>query len=245
MNERQEKIYRIILKLGNASIEHLQKEVFASPATIRRDLKKLEQENLILRVWGGASALSNIDSPSFIRETENLEAKRRIARKAISFISENDCIFLSSGSSLTELCKVLHPFNNLTIITTCLNVVEILKKNYSFKIMMVGGELHENYDFVGPIAKNTINKFSANVFFFSCTGITADGFTSKNLLRLDNMQSMQENSTKTILLCDSSKVGKRYMYKGFGFDKIDYVIMEKEPNDKDLVKALGKKLIIV
>ena len=54
---------------------------------------------------------------------------------------------------------------------------------------------------------------------------------------------MKKNSAKTILLADTSKVGKRYTYRGFGFEDIDYVVMETKPNDAELKKALGKKLI--
>ena len=68
--------------------------------------------------------------------------------------------------------------------------------------------------------------------FASCVTVVPDG------------KKMQKNSKKTVLLADTSKVGKKYIYNGFGFDCIDYVIMEKNPNHLELVKTLGKKLII-
>ena len=98
MNERQERIYNVILKLGSTTIEHLSKEIFASPTTIRRDLSKMEGEGLISRVWGGAilSGKLSLDSPDFVRSNENLDAKKKIARKALSLISENSSLFLKS-----------------------------------------------------------------------------------------------------------------------------------------------------
>ena len=44
MNDRQEKIYKILNKRGSASVDTLKREVFASEATIRRDLKQMEQD---------------------------------------------------------------------------------------------------------------------------------------------------------------------------------------------------------
>jgi DeoR/GlpR family transcriptional regulator of sugar metabolism len=64
-----------------------------------------------------------------------------------------------------------------------------------------------------------------------------------DMLRLNVIKKMKNNSAKTILLADNSKVGKKYSYRGFGFEDIDYVIMDSVPNDRALVKALGKKLI--
>ena len=55
---------------------------------------------------------------------------------------------------------------------------------------------------------------------------------------------MQKNSSKTILLADTSKIGKICTYKGLGFDCIDYVVMEKLPDNKEFIKALGKKLVV-
>ena len=56
---------------------------------------------------------------------------------------------------------------------------------------------------------------------------------------------MSRNSAKTVLLTDTSKVGRKYTYKGFGFEEIDYVIMEEDPQDPKLKKVLGKKLVMV
>jgi len=246
MNERQERIYRIIEKLNNATIEHLAKEVYASPATIRRDLAKMEASGLILRVWGGAtlSSKTSLDPPEFVRSNINVEAKKKIARKALSLISENSSIFLPSGTTVKEFCKVLATLNDVAVITNSLDVIETIKNNTSHKTFCLGGELHEHYDFIGPITHGQIDKFSADFLVFSCSGITKDGFTSKDLERLEIIAKMQKNSAKTILLCDSSKVDKKCMYNGFDFAKIDFIVMDKMPTDMELVQKLKDKLII-
>ena len=245
MNDRQKRIYEIIVKLGNVRTDHLEKEVFASAATIRRDLKKMESMKLISRVWGGAVPYgkANTDPPSFVRESVKTDAKRKIARKALPFISEKDSIFIPSGSTVTELCKILDSFKDLTVITNCLNVVNVLKTYTSFNVLVLGGELYEQYDFVGSLTTSFINRLSADLFFFSCSGITAEGFTSEDINRLDVIDAMRRNSGKCILLCDTSKVGKKCTYKGFDFDKIDFVIMNEPPKDAALIKVLGKKLV--
>ncbi len=246
MNERQERIYQIIQKLDSTTIEHLVNEVYASPATIRRDLAKMERDGLISRVWGGAILANKktLDPPQFVRSNENQDAKRRIARKALSLINENCSIFLPSGTTVKELCKVLNQMNNLTIITSSLDVINTLSQTSSFKVFSLGGQLYEHYDFIGPLTNSYANAFSCDLLFFSCSGITADGFTSNDLNRLEIINRMQKNATKTVLLLDSSKVGKKCMHKGFDFSEIDLVITEKMPEDNKLVEKLKNKLII-
>lgn len=245
MNERQEKIYQILNKQGNSSVKHLKQAVFASDATIRRDLKQMEQEGLLLRTWGGAVSTStiNTDPPAFVRSKANINAKNQIAGIAVGFLKDNMTVFLASGTTVTRLAKLFHAHKNLTIITNGFDTVTALSNHLSAKIIMPGGEICENYDLQGPLSESMIDKFNADLFFFSCSGITADGFSSSNLPRLGIIEKMKKNSAKTILLADTSKVGKKYTYSGFGFEDIDYVVMETTPNDKDLRKALGNKLV--
>lgn len=245
MNERQEKIYKILSKQGNASVKHLKQEVFASDATIRRDLKQMEQEGLLLRTWGGAVSTNSINSdpPVFVRSKANINAKNQIARIAIGFLQDNMTVFLASGTTVTRLAKLFHMRENLTVITNGFDTVAALSNHLSAKIIMPGGEIYENYDLLGTLSESMIDKFNADIFFFSCSGITQDGFSSSDLQRLSIIQKMKKNSAKVILLADTSKVGKRYTYKGFGFEDIDYVVMETIPNDRALRKALGSKLV--
>lgn len=245
MIERQKRIYDIVNHHGNATVEQLANAVFASNATIRRDLNEMERNGLLVRVWGGAVAVNKIngDPPGFIRSITNKNHKKKIAQNAISFLHDNMSVFLPSGSTVTELSKLFNMFENLTVITTGLDIINTLNKYSSIKLIVPGGEIYEHYDFAGTLAGNNIDGFNADLFFFSCSGITADGFTSNDIHRLDIIQKMHANSGQTILLVDTSKIGKKSTYKGFPFDDIDYVIMEKMPEDKDLIKILGKKLI--
>jgi len=245
MRERQQRIYELVNKQGNATIEQLKQTVFASEATIRRDLDKMEKQGLLLRVWGGAVSASkaNCDPPSFLRSTTNINAKKKIALNACSLLKDNICIFLPSGTTVTQFARMFGSYKNITVITSCPDIIDILKSHPSATVISTGGELYEGYDFAGTLTADNIEKFNADIMFFSCSGITPGGFTSHDAVRLDIIHKMHKNSTKTVLLADTSKVGKKYIYNGFGFENIDFVIMEKSPDDKELIKVLGEKLI--
>lgn len=245
MNERQKRIHGILTQRGSASIEQLRTDVFASAATIRRDLKALEREGLLIRTWGGAIAADqvNSDPPSFVRSNTNIHAKRAIARTAAQFLHDNASCFMPSGTTVTEVARLMHRYQNLTVFTNGLDIIGALKDHLSARVIVLGGQLYENYDMIGALTDTAIDSLNAELFFFSCSGISAEGFTSSDLVRLDIIRKMKSRSAKTILLADTSKIGKTHTYRGFGFDQIDHVIMEKMPEDTALVKALGKKLI--
>ena len=245
MNDRQEKIYQILKRQGSASVEQLKQAVFASEATLRRDLTQMEQEGLLIRTWGGAIFIGNANSdpPLFVRSNANINEKNTIARIALGFVQNNMTLFLASGTTVTRLAKILHRHENLTIVTNGLDTVSALGNHMSAKVILTGGELYENYDVIGPVAESAIDCFNADLFFFSCSGITAEGFTSVNMTRLNIIKKMKKNSAKTVLLVDSSKIGKKFAYRGFGFEEIDYVVTDKKTNMDELRRVLGKKLI--
>lgn len=246
MNDRQEKIYHILSELGSASIASLKTQIYASEATLRRDLAQMEQEGLLIRTWGGAvsAAVRNSDPPVFVRDNTNVAAKNAIAQKAAEFVEDHMTLFLASGTTVARLAKLLHRCRDLTCITNSLENAKALREHLSAKIILPGGELYEQYDLIGSLAENTLSQFYGDLCFFSCSGITAEGFSGMDLQRVSIIDKMRQNSRKVILLADTSKVGKQFTYKGFGFEGVDHVIMEKDPKDAALKKALGKKLIL-
>jgi len=246
MKERHKRIYDIVNALGSASVDTLTKEVFASEATIRRDLAFLEKQGLVTRVWGGAVSASKAcsDPPLFIRSNSNINAKRKIAKTATRFLKDNVSVFLPSGTTVTRLAQLMHLYKNLTVITTGLDIIDTLKNHTSITLIVPGGELYESSDIAGATAVENISSYNADLFFFSCSGLTENGFTSNDAARLNIIKAMHKNSKMTVLLADTSKVGAQYIYNGFGFDAIDYVVFEKEPDNKALIKALGDKLTV-
>ena len=52
--EREKSILEMLLKYKKVSVRDLEKALFASESSIRRDLADLERQNLIKRVHGGA-----------------------------------------------------------------------------------------------------------------------------------------------------------------------------------------------
>ena len=97
MNKEREKyILESLLKKKRVTIKELASELFASEPSIRRDLQKLEKQNLIKRVHGGAVLEEYSNSytkiPFIIRELEDYDEKIVIAKKAAELVKDGDVI---------------------------------------------------------------------------------------------------------------------------------------------------------
>lgn len=216
--EREKQILEILLKEKRATVKQLAKALFISEPSVRRDLASLENQKLIKRTHGGAvleeTALSKNKIPFLLREYEQSDAKLRIAGKAIEFVKDNDVVFLDASTSCYYLIPLLATRHNLTVIT---NGVKALSKlaEYDIQTFSTGGALVGScLVLVGEEACRAIDSFHADVAFFSCRGVSDDGYLT-DIAREENIvrKHMIENAKASYLLCATEKLGKCYYHK--------------------------------
>ena len=229
--DREKQILEILLKEKRVTVKQLAKALFISEPSVRRDLQSLEKQNLIKRIHGGAvleeTALSKNRIPFLIREYEQSSAKAVIAKKAVELICENDVIFLDASTSCYYLIPFLASKRNITVVT---NSVKALKKlaEYSINTISTGGVLVNScLALVGEEAYKTIENYNADIAFFSCRGISDDGYLTDIAPEENNIRKMMmRRSKKSYLLCASEKFGKGYFHNLCHKDELDGIIHE-------------------
>lgn len=231
--EREKQILEILLKEKKTTVKQLAAALFISEPSVRRDLSSLEGKNLIKRVHGGAileeTALSKNKIPFLTREYEQSSAKNVIARKASELIKDNDVIFLDSSTSCYYLIPFLAGKKNLTVITNGVKTLTALAE-YEINAISTGGTLISScLALVGENAYRTIERYNADICFFSCRGVSDAGNLTdiapeENYVR----ERMIKNSKRTFLLCAKKKFGKRYYHNLCSKDELDGVITETD-----------------
>ena len=229
--ERHNKIIDILEKRSSASVHYLAQALYVSEPTIRRDLAALQEQGKIRRTFGGAvlSDMINREVPFALREHENRRAKDAIARMAVKQIRDGQIIFLDASSTVSYLTPYLASFSDLTVITnspkTSLKLAELKIRSLS-----TGGLLLENsIAFVGAHAENFVRNFNADIFFFSCRGITEDGqLTDSSMEESQLRRIMMQHAKKKVFLCTANKIGRQYMYNLCTANAVDGILCEKE-----------------
>ena len=142
LNQRRIKILELIREDGHAKVQQLSKIFGVTEVTIRQDLEMLDQLGYIQREHGGAflKDVGSFAKTGKLFNQTRMDEKREIARKAVAFIHENDIIILDSGSTTTEIAKLLLNYKNLTVITNALNIALILGENPGINLVVTGGE---------------------------------------------------------------------------------------------------------
>ena len=229
--EREKQILEILLKEKKVSVQQLAKALFISEPSVRRDLQSLEKKNLIKRIHGGAviedTAVSKNKIPFLIREYEQSSAKLIIAQKAVELVKDNDVIFLDASTSAFRLIPFLASKSNITVVTNGAKALTTLAE-YGINTISTGGRLVNScLALVGEEAYKTIESINANIAFFSCRGLSDDGYLTdiapeENFVR----QKMIRNSEHSYLLCAQEKIGKKYYHNLCHKNDIDGIISE-------------------
>ena len=85
--ERQNEILELLKEHHTVTVEFLCRRLFASGATVRRDLAEMAQKGLLERVRGGATLISGTsqDAPLLVRTQKDREKKKAVAGLAAGF----------------------------------------------------------------------------------------------------------------------------------------------------------------
>ncbi len=244
--ERYEQIYAILQERQSATVQYLQKHLYVSEATIRRDLEAMESNGLLKRVWGGAMLQASVDKdpPAFVRVKENNDKKEKIAKIASRLVRESSAVFLDGSTTVVHMVPYFARFKQLAVVTFGLQVQQALIEQTAISVHLLGGQIFEKRLVTGHMAMTSVRQYHADLFFFSCSGLSAEfGITGIEEKSVEICQEMIRRSEKKVLLCDSSKAGTNYIWNIAPIDEMDYVIMDSVPQNPALVAALGSKLV--
>ncbi|MEE6187841.1 Glucitol operon repressor [Mycovorax composti] len=250
ITERHEHILNEINKKGKVNIDDLAREMKVSGVTIRKDLKILEEKNLLFRTKGGAS-LNNpyaVDRPINEKEFINIEEKKKIAKAALSLIKNADSIMIGSGTTAFALASALHPQHKVTVITPALKVGLELSNRTNVEVLQLGGLIRPNSSSVaGGYALQILEDISCELLFLGVDGIDMDhGATISNLTEATLNRKMIDAAQTLILLADSTKFNRRGVAKICGIEQISYIVTDDKitPELVNQFEERGIKVII-
>ncbi|HFR0129675.1 DeoR/GlpR family DNA-binding transcription regulator [Klebsiella pneumoniae] len=105
--ERQEKLLGILREKRKVAVSEMCDVFNVSGATIRADLRQLEEEGLLTRTHGGAvlRTRASFEQASDDREIVNLSAKERIGQRAAALVEDGDIIVLDTGTTTLHIAR--------------------------------------------------------------------------------------------------------------------------------------------
>jgi len=246
--ERRLSLLQFVRKRGAVKISELSEDLGVSKVTIRRDSEKLEKEGYIKRAHGGVFSLDRIKRELSFDEKiiVNLPQKRKIGRKAVSLIQENDTIFLGTGTTTMQIVQNINREKNLVVSTNCLLTAYELSNLPKVHLIMTGGELRRpSYALVGSKAMKCTEDMVIDKFFLGVEGISMEyGITIASEFEAEICRKVMNSSKTTVVVADSSKFGKIAFARIASIDAVNMIITDAGVAEK-YQQLLQKRVEIV
>ncbi|MBQ1417632.1 MAG: DeoR/GlpR transcriptional regulator [Selenomonas sp.] len=233
--ERRQLIMDKIKREKKVYVAELSQLFSVTEETVRRDLEKLEGEDLLRRSYGGAvinESKASEDLSFLKRSTINSESKKYIAQQAYPLISDGDTIMVDSSTTCLALLHQLQDHRNITIITNSIRLAYDFSAS-PFRIISTGGTLRPNsMALTGSATCKALQRYYADIALISCKGLNRQlGVMESNEEESVVKQVMLAQAKKALLLSDSSKFDKTAFVKTCGLRSIHTLVTDKRPDD--------------
>lgn len=252
--ERERRIFEALRPTGFVSYRDLEALLDASPATIRRDLTRLEDAGQIVRVHGGAKLPEGDDASgprllgtSFDQNiTQNLGPKQAIGKAAAALCQPGEGVMIDGGTTTLQMCPHLDGLG-LQVLTNSLHIVNALLPQQGTRILLPSGAVFREQNIIlAPAGEESMPRFHAPRLFMGAAAIGPQGAMQADPVLVAAERRLIDRAEEVVLLVDSSKFRTQSGTIVCGLGEIDIVITDSgiAPDMARALRGAGVKLVV-
>jgi DeoR family transcriptional regulator, glycerol-3-phosphate regulon repressor len=234
LSERQKEILNKAKKKGRVNVDHLAAAFKVSPQTIRKDLSKLCNRQLLQRIHGGAIVGSSIENVSYeARKLLAPASKEAIGKRAASLIPNNCSLFINIGTTTEQVAKELTSHRGLMAITNNIKAIDILRFSPGIELIIAGGIVRRSDGgIVGVAAVDFINQFKVDYAIIGVSGIDEEGLLlDYDLSEVRVAQAIIANSRHVIMVADMMKLNRNAPVRIGHISQINTLVIDGMPSE--------------
>ena len=248
LTKRHQEIVRLLEAGGMMAISALAERLDVSLETIRRDVRPLEDNGLVVRTHGAVGLAGQLgEAPFHKRMREQADAKRAIARKLAATIRDGDAVMLDTGTTTSFLARELVRHRRLTIITNSSDIARTLATQNGNRVYMAGGELRPDSGAAfGKSALDFIAQFSVAHAVISAGAVGTTGIMDFDLDEAEFARMVLSCGERRIVATDHTKFGRRGLITVCAFADVTELVTDQPPPAPvaDALLAAGVRLTL-
>jgi DeoR family ulaG and ulaABCDEF operon transcriptional repressor len=232
-SERDQLILDLLREQDFLSLQMLCERLDASPATVRRDLERLEQQGMLQRVHGGARPSTNgvashlQGAPFDLNLRHQLSQKMAIGRVASTLCGPGDAVIIDGGTTTFQMCPYLQA-PNLQVLTNSLHIVNALLRQPNVKLSVPGGSVFAEQNIIlSPFDDDGLNHFHATKMFVGAAAINERGLLQADSILVQAERKLMARADVLVALVDSSKFRSHAGLLLCSLDQVDLVITDE------------------
>ena len=218
-----------IREYGTVQVNDLAAHLQVTPQTIRRDLNRLYDLELLEPTHGGAVIKDSDENLGYgTRQILMADEKTAIARKAAQIVSDDASMFINLGTTTERVAEFLVDRKGILVVTNNINVASTLWPSPSIDVMIAGGRIrHADGGIIGTDTEEFVNKFKTDYAIIGCSAIDGNGaFFDYDLREVRVTQAIIRQARRVILVADSMKLARRAPIRVGTLADVDIIVTD-------------------
>ncbi len=233
--ERRQLIVGLLRERPFASVRELQDHLGVSPATVRRDIERIDAGGQARKVHGGVAALEARApaalAPSYAENSDiAVDTKRRIAELAATMVRDGDTVIVHGGSTCFHLGAALAA-RPIRLYTNSMPLAAYLGEHGTLSLSVAGGQLHREPGILHDPGQTP--PFFASQFFVGAQGIGPEGLLESHPLLVTAMTELARWADRIVVLADSRKFRIRARSAAVPLSRVATVVTDDGLADHD------------
>lgn len=228
VSERKAFILQRLQRDGRVLAGPLAQELGLSEDTLRRDLRELAADGLLLRVHGGGLPASPATASLAERWAVAPGSKQAVAAAAARLVQPGQVVILDGGTTAVQLARLLPRDLRATVVTHSPSVAVELAGHERIDVEIIGGRLfRHSMVAMGAVAAAMIAGLRADLFFMGVTGLHPDfGLTTGDAEEAGMKRALAAQAAETVVLASAEKLGAVSPFRILPLAAADTLIVE-------------------
>lgn len=256
-SEREQVILQLLHQRGFIAFQELDRQLEASPATLRRDLEKLESAGRIVRVHGGARLptmagpapgdVAKLSGVPFLQSVHrNQAAKQAIGCAAASLCEHGESVIIDGGTTTLQMCIHLDGLK-LQVLSNSLHIIDALLPQGGTRIAIPAGNVFREQNIVlSPFDDDGMKMYRASKMFMGAAAVGQHGVMQADVILSQVDRRLLERADELVLLVDSSKFRAPAGHIVCDLREVDVLVTDTGISDAhaQTVERAGVRLIV-
>ncbi|MDN6639656.1 MAG: DeoR/GlpR family DNA-binding transcription regulator [Tetragenococcus sp.] len=207
--KRHQLILNLLAENDIVTVSELMKPLKASESTVRRDLKNLESQGLLVRVHGGAKKTPHLSFEATMAEKEEKfqPQKVQIAKFCASLLDAEDVIYLDAGTTTIEMIQFIPNNLSIKVVTNSVKHASLLIDRQIETIILGGMIKLSTNATLGATAIQQLRELRFSKAFLGMNGADVEaGFTTPDPEEAAVKKWALQQSQINYVLLDHSKL---------------------------------------
>ncbi|HEY3377999.1 MAG TPA: DeoR/GlpR family DNA-binding transcription regulator [Armatimonadota bacterium] len=228
LNQRQVTILELLRQGEEVSIRRLAGRFAVSEMTVRRDVRTLEANRLLIRTHGGGVAAGDLRFLQLAMPYYTASPiKSAIGRRAAELVQPGMTILLDEGTTTLEVARHIPKDAPITVATISLCVAQEFYGS-AVEVVVFGGLLRKEFpSLCGPLTERMLRDFHVDMLFVGCDAARSNqGFFFQNVQLASLTQAMLRIADRVVVVTESQKFQRTAFMQYASIAQVDTIITD-------------------